>query len=305
MAAALYNGLKVLTSYHRKGGVGKTFFASTLAYLLATGGPDKKGKKRRVLILDYDSQQDTSKAFLAMVSIPGEDEYMPPVHPEFGEIDDPDWGGTNTSSDILFDNPVYEYPTAHDNIAILPSEGNVDRVSALSAQADELEVNISRYMRDWFEKSGIHEDYDVVIVDNPPSKTPVSAGLMGAATHVMIPTEVNRDAIDGATLLLDRIDKINDDRDVPLEVVGIFPNMVPSPSRLSVKDKVGLQWLYNPDNRTSNYMADFFIQRRECYRVFERPSMDPSHFSFVHNFHAQAEMNKLYNHVVDSMWGEQ
>ena len=63
----VYNGLKVLSSYHRKGGVGKTFLASTIAYLLATGGPDGKGKKRRVLVLDYDSQQDSSKAFLKMM----------------------------------------------------------------------------------------------------------------------------------------------------------------------------------------------------------------------------------------------
>ena len=44
----MYGGLKVLSSYHRKGGVGKTFLASTIAYLLAVGGPDKKGKKRKV-----------------------------------------------------------------------------------------------------------------------------------------------------------------------------------------------------------------------------------------------------------------
>ena len=65
----VYNGLKVLSSYHRKGGVGKTFLASTIAYLLATGGPDGKGKKRRVLVLDYDSQQDSSKAFLKMETL--------------------------------------------------------------------------------------------------------------------------------------------------------------------------------------------------------------------------------------------
>jgi cellulose biosynthesis protein BcsQ len=83
----LYNSLKVISSYHRKGGVGKTFLASTIAYMLANGGPEKKGKKKRVLVLDYDAQQDTSKAFLKMEPIPGDDEYAAPRHPEFGEID--------------------------------------------------------------------------------------------------------------------------------------------------------------------------------------------------------------------------
>ena len=86
----MYNGLRVLSSYHRKGGVGKTFLASTIAYLLATGGPGGKGIKRRVLVLDYDSQQDSSKAFLKMDAIPGDDEYAAPLHPELEEIDDPE-----------------------------------------------------------------------------------------------------------------------------------------------------------------------------------------------------------------------
>ena len=98
----MYNGLRVLSSYHRKGGVGKTFLASTIAYLLATGGPDGNGIKRRVLVLDYDSQQDSSKAFLKMDAIPGDDEYAAPLHPELEEIDDPEWSGRNTSTDILF-----------------------------------------------------------------------------------------------------------------------------------------------------------------------------------------------------------
>lgn len=303
MKQDLYGGLKVLTSYHRKGGVGKTFFASTIAYLLAAGGPKGDGKKHRVLLLDYDSQQDTSKAFLSMIAVPGEDEYMPPRHPDADDIDDPEWSGANTSSDILFDNPVYEYPTAYDNISILPSEGNVDRVNSLSVDTNNLITAISKYMSDWFSSPDIIEDYDIVIVDNPPSKTPVSAGIMGAATHVIIPTEVNYDSIDGAKLLLDRIDKINADREAPLEIVGIIPNNVPTKSKMTQKDKVGLQWLYDPNSRTRPFMTDFFVHHRDVYRVFERPSLDPSHFNYVQNYHAKREMQKLYDHVVKQLWG--
>ena len=193
----LYNGMRVLSSYHRKGGVGKTFLASTIAYLLATGGPNGKGKKRRVLVLDYDSQQDSSKAFLKMDAIPGDDEYAAPLHPEFDDIDDPEWSGRNTSTDILFNSPVYEYPTAFENIKVLPSEGNVDRVLALTPESDRLVSKITTHMRDWFSVEELADDYDIVIVDNPPSKSPVSAGMLGAATHVIIPTEPEYDSIDG------------------------------------------------------------------------------------------------------------
>ena len=300
----MYNGMRVLSSYHRKGGVGKTFLASTIAYLLATGGPNGTGKKRRVLVLDYDSQQDSSKAFLKMDAIPGDDEYAAPLHPEMKEIDDPEWSGRNTSTDILFDSPVYEYPTAFENIKVLPSEGNVDRVLALTPQADRLVSEISSHMRDWFSIPELAEDYDIVIVDNPPSKSPVSAGMLGAATHVIIPTEPEYDSIDGVPMLLNRVDRINEDRqNTPLKIVGVVPNKVPSKSRLTQKDEVALAKLYDKNGPTGKHMTRFWLQQRNCYRVMERPSVDESHFNYVHNHHAQSEMQKLYELIESSLWG--
>ncbi len=305
MSSELYNGLKVLSSYHRKGGVGKTFLASTIAYLLATGGPNKKGRKRRVLVLDYDSQQDSSKAFLKMDAIPGDDEYAAPLHPDFGSFDDPEWSGRNTSTDILFDSPVYEYPTSFDHIKILPSEGNVDRVLALTPDSERLVSTITSHMRQWFSLPDLADDYDVVIVDNPPSKSPVSAGLLGAATHVIIPTEPEYDSIDGVPMLLNRIDRINEERpENPLEVLAVIPNKVPSKSKLTQKDQIALAKLYDKDSQTGPYMSRFWLSQRNCYRVMERPSVDESHFSYVHNHLAMKEMQKLYELVESSLWGE-
>ncbi|MAI37030.1 MAG: hypothetical protein CL599_05630 [Alteromonas sp.] len=301
----LYNGMRVLSSYHRKGGVGKTFLASTIAYLLATGGPNGKGKKRRVLVLDYDSQQDSSKAFLKMDAIPGDDEYAAPLHPEFDDIDDPEWSGRNTSTDILFNSPVYEYPTAFENIKVLPSEGNVDRVLALTPESDRLVSKITTHMRDWFSVEELADDYDIVIVDNPPSKSPVSAGMLGAATHVIIPTEPEYDSIDGVPMLLNRIDRINEDRaSNPLEIIGVVPNKVPSKSRLTQKDEVALAKLYDKEGPTGKHMSPFWLQQRNCYRVMERPSVDETHFNYVYNHHAKGEMQKLYTLIENSLWGD-
>ena len=299
----MYGGLKVLSSYHRKGGVGKTFLASTIAYLLAVGGPDKKGKKRKVLVLDYDAQQDSSKAFIQMQTIPGDDEYAAPQHPNFDEIDDEEWTGYNTSTDILFDLPIYEYPTAFENIKLLPSEGNVDRVLALTSDPNDLVTSITKYMRDWFNIPDLKEEYDIIIIDNPPSKSPVSSGILAAATHVLIPTEAEYDSVDGAPMLLNRIKIINESRQKdPLQVLGIIPNKIPTASRMTQKDKVALTKLYDKDGATAEHMTRFFISKRDCYRVMERPSVDPSHFDYVHNHHAIEEMTKLYDLVETKLW---
>lgn len=301
----MYGGLKVLSSYHRKGGVGKTLLATTIAYLLAVGGPDKKGKKRRVLVLDYDAQQDTSKAFLQMQAIPGDDEYAAPHHPEFDEINDDEWTGYNTSTDILFDLPIYEYPTAFENIKVLPSEGNVDRVLALKSDSNDLVTQITKYMSEWFSIPELCEEYDIIIIDNPPSKSPVSSGILAAATHVLIPTEAEYDSVDGAPMLLNRVKIINESRqNNPLQVLGIIPNKIPTPARMTQKDKVALAKLYDKKGATAEYMTRFFISKRDCYRVMERPSVDASHFDYVHNHHALGEMTKLYALVENKLWGD-
>jgi len=301
----LYGGLKVLSSYHRKGGVGKTFLASTIAYLLATGGPDGKGPKKRVLMLDYDAQQDTSKTFLKMEPIPGDDEYIPPRHPEYGNVDDPDWNGYNTSTDILFNLPVYEYPTSIENIKVIPSEGNVDRVLSIEANKETLTKTITKYMTEWFGQEDLATDYDIIIIDNPPSKSPVSSGIMAAATHVLIPTEAEYDSVDGVPMLLNRIANINEGRkDYPLEVLGIVPNDIPSKSRITNKDKIALTTLYHKQSSTAAFMAPFVIHHRDCYRVMEKPSVDPTHFDYVHNHYARKEMDSLYSMVLERMWGE-
>lgn len=301
--AALYNGMKVLPIYHRKGGVGKTFLASTLAYLLSNGGIDGNSPIKKVLLLDYDAQQDSSKAFLSMIPIPGADEYKAPRHPEANEIDDDNWEGFNTSTDILFDLPVYEYPTAFKNLSILPSEGNVDRVIALGGDKNDLVNSITKYMTSWFNIPELAEEYDIIIIDNPPSKTPVSSGIMGASTHVLIPTEAEYDSVDGAPMLLNRIKQINQTREVPLEVLGIIPNKISSKSQMSQKDKINLQRLYEPKSSTHKHMTKFWIQRRDCYRVMEKPSLDPKHFKYVSNHYAKDEMDKLYNFVTEKLWG--
>ncbi len=299
----MYNGLKVLMIYQRKGGVGKTFLAVTLAYMLANGGVDGKGKKKRVLLLDFDSQQDASRALLNMTPIPGSDEQAPPLHPFAGKIDDPDWSGINTSSDILFGVPVYEYPTGFDNISILPSEGNVDRITAVSNDMSEVVPAIKTLLGDWFSIPELAEDYDIIIVDNPPSKTPVTSALLGVATDVLIPTEISHDSIEGARALLERIETENETREAPLNVVGIVPNNVPTKSRQTQKDKMGMELLFQEGAKTRDHMTPFSIYHRDAYRSFVRPNLDPTHFAYVSNRFTEKEMGKLYKHVFKGIWG--
>jgi chromosome partitioning protein len=106
-------------------------------------------------------------------------------------------------------------------------------------------------------------------------------------------------------MLLNRIDIINEGRQKdPLQILGIIPNKIPSLSRMTQKDKVALAKLYDKKGATAKHMTRFFISKRDCYRVMERPSVDASHFEYVHNHHALTEMQKLYDLVETKLWGD-
>jgi chromosome partitioning protein len=304
MNTELYNGMKVLSGYHRKGGVGKTFTVSTLAYLLASGGPLGTSPKKRVLILDFDSQQDTSKQYLPMIPVPGEDVFVAPVNPDkdsWSEIEG--HTGVNYSTDILFNMDVVEYSTPIPNISILPSEGTVDRLSSISGTADVIEDKIRSHMVDWFNIPELSEDYDIIIVDNPPSKTLMATGVLQAATHIIIPTELDFDSVDGVGLLLNRINNINKARPThPLEVLAVVANKVPSDMKR--KDKTSLDMLYSPDGPTREHMAPFFLKNRQCYRPERKPTTSEVDFSYVRNHYAIKEMFALYAFTIKKLWNE-
>lgn len=301
----MYNGLKVLSSYHRKGGVGKTFLASTIAYLLASGGPDGTGPKKRVLILDVDSQQDTSGKFLQMTKIPGEDSYSAPYLPNEDWEDNPNLTGINYTTDILFGIEVLEYETPIPNICIIPSEGNIDRIHKLNGESDTIAEGISTLMSEWFTKTNLHEDYDIVIIDNPPSKTPMAAGMLEAATHLIMPVELDRDSVDGAENLVTRVNNINRARGkgaTPLEIVGIVPNNIPL--KLAKKDEAAFEQLLDPSSNTSRYVSDFDIRNRQCYRPERKPTTSEVDFKYVSEFRAKKEMYCLYNLVLKKIFNE-
>lgn len=179
----------------QKGGVSKTTTSVNLAFLLSQRG-------KRVLLVDSDPQGS------ATVSV-GED-------PHGLEL------AKRTLTAIL--DPNADRPTRD---AVSPvCDGAFDLLGA-SIALSEIELNLmsdptaSLALRE--KLSEVSGDYDFIVVDTPPNLGLLTAGALGAADLVLIPSQTEQLSLMGIPLLMRTIDRTKRRVNRRLRVLGILP----------------------------------------------------------------------------------
>jgi chromosome partitioning protein len=215
---------KVLVVANNKGGVGK----SLLSQLISTYIAFKKNK--RVLVLDFDPQGNASYRFLRDTRIRDMSNYTPPLHPEY-DPDDPDdagWDGRSSALDMWTDNPVVPYPTDLPNLDIMPSNATLIKDIEAFEYSESLEEIVQRPY-DFFAMSDFVEcGYDLVVIDTPPAKGPLTQAAIRAATHVLIPLELSNKSLQGLAGMVDLVNRQNIHRpsNAQAQIIGLFKNKV-------------------------------------------------------------------------------
>lgn len=183
---------------NQKGGVGKTTSCINLGAYIALAG-------KKVLLVDFDSQGNMSS-------------------------------GVGVSK---------EKPTVYELIAgqVSPQEAvkhtpvtGLDAVSAsidLSGAAIEL---VEQKNREFFLKNALtpfKEIYDYILIDCPPSLGILTLNGLAAADSVLVPMQCEYFALEGITLLLKSVDKVQKSINPALVIGGIFFTMYDSRTRLA------------------------------------------------------------------------
>ncbi len=215
---------KVLVVANNKGGVGK----SLISQLVSTYIAFKKNKK--VLVLDFDPQGNMSYRFLRDTRIRSMSHYKPPLHPDFDPNDPEDggWDGHSSALDMWTENPVVPYPTDLDNLDILPSDAGLIKDIEEFEYSETLEEVIQRpydfFAMDEFKECG----YDLIIIDTPPAKGPLTQSAIRAATHVLIPLELSNKSLQGLAGMVDLINRQNIYRpeNNQAKIIGLLKNKV-------------------------------------------------------------------------------
>jgi chromosome partitioning protein len=219
----------ILVIGNNKGGVGKTFISKSLAeYAALVAG-------KRVLLLDLDPQTNLSRRYIDMDLLEDDNnDYAPPKHPDWKPENQADhWDGFSDTADIWLKGFAVPYPTRYERLEIIPSHARKLQDIELVKKQDIYE-EVVRWLRKFVCLDELKADYDLVIIDTRPSKGPLVQAAMHAATHLLIPSEMEAPSVEGLHGMLSVRTQVNLHRakDDQLRLVGILPNKVKVGTRI-------------------------------------------------------------------------
>jgi chromosome partitioning protein len=198
---------KTIVFANQKGGVGKTTSAANLGAYIAELG-------KKVLLIDFDPQGNLSSSFGFKDTKPGIYEVLS--------------GRSNIADSII--------PTAVENLSIITS--SIDLTGANVELVDQKD-------REHYLKEAINGEahrFDYIFIDCPPSLGILTINGLVAADLVFIPLQCEYFALEGLSLLLQTIKKVQSGLNSDLEIGGILFTMYDSRTRLAqevVQEVVG------------------------------------------------------------------
>jgi len=189
---------RVIVFANQKGGVGKTTSAANLGSYIADSG-------RSVLLIDFDPQGNLSSCFGIDAKKPGIYEVL---------------SGELSLCDAIQDTQI-------DHLKLVSS--NIDLTGASIELIDAAE-------RDFFLKKSIAtviDAWDYIFIDCPPSLGILTLNGLVAAEYVFIPLQCEYFALEGLSLLLQTIQRVQHGPNPSLKIGGIIFTMYDSRTRLA------------------------------------------------------------------------
>lgn len=190
----------IISVVNQKGGVGKTTTALNLAAWLAELG-------KFVLLIDLDPQANATSGL-------GIDHRVLETSIYEGMI------GVQNVRDLV-------HATEHEKLRVVPAHGNLAGANIELVDSEN---------REWFlhkALSEVRDDYDFVIIDNPPSLGILTLNGLVAADSVLIPVQAEYFALEGLGQLLNTVSLVKDNLKPDLEVMGAVITMFDSRTKLS------------------------------------------------------------------------
>jgi cellulose biosynthesis protein BcsQ len=282
--------MKTIAIYHNKGGVGKTTTTINLAAAIS-----RKGLK--VLIIDLDSQANTTYA-AGLMKFDTEEEdtlkdnniYSVIFYPKSNYI--PEIALKST-----FTYPPVDVIPAHINL-IWQEARLVDKDSSKTHLVKKLEL--------------VKDDYDVVLIDTPPSLNLYAKIALIACDYLIIPSDLKPFANEGLRNVKNFVEEIDEFRTFinksAIEVLGVLPSKILTNANyikatLPKQEKVVTERYGFPVLETRIFQREDLSRAIDNF-IFEsdRQIPDPkSIFDFKPDSISAAEFEELANEVLEKV----
>lgn len=189
----------VIAVTNQKGGVGKTTTAVNVAFYLAKAG-------KNVLLVDLDPQGNATSGL-------GIDKQ---------ELE-------ATMSDVLMGAKLLRnvvIPTEHKRLFLAPSTPHLANTEVELAGVEQKFTRLKTALES-------AADYDVIIIDSPPSLSLLTVNGLIAAKYVLLPVQAEFYALEGLGQLLETMKLVRKSMNPTLDLIGVLPTMMDSRTTLS------------------------------------------------------------------------
>ncbi len=208
------SSMKTIAVYHNKGGVGKTTVSTNLAAAFSTKG-------FRVLLIDIDAQANSTFATgLVKFQFDEDDDLR-----DRNVCDLLTSGDTNFIDDIVrksqyFNNPEIDVIPAHINL--IDKQGDL---TTMMTSRTRLMTKLKR----------VDNNYDLVIIDTPPSRDIYAEVALITADYLIIPSDLKPFANQGLPTVKEFLKTINESRSTfgkePIEILGVLASKISTNAR--------------------------------------------------------------------------
>ena len=141
--------------------------------------------------------------------------------------DDPTLGRYSRIADIFIGRPIYPYQTWVENLQCFPSFASLLEDAQRVLKMDVKEKVINR-LKEFTTLLSSHSDYEFVIIDTNPQFGPLTMAGLRAATHGLLPTELEQYGINGTIGMIEAIaqEQLRRPKANTIKIAGILPNQV-------------------------------------------------------------------------------
>jgi chromosome partitioning protein len=193
---------QIIALANQKGGVGKTTSAVSRSAQLALLG-------FKALLLDFDPQASATSGL-------GIEQ-----HPEGSDLYDAFFGK------VLFKDIIV--PSSIPNLSVVPGSHDLVSLELEIGKTPGRELILRSALTD------IQKDFDVILIDCPPSSGLRTLNALGAAQSVIVPLQAEYYSLEGLSGLLNTISFVQQTFNPSLQLLGVFLTMYDARTNLSVQ----------------------------------------------------------------------